>query len=103
MTVRKVAIVIHEGVQALDVAGPVDVFAEANGYVAEGNGYETVLVANAPEPLRTSKGMKISADLVFDEAEGHFDIVLVAGGPALPEAEADPDLTRWLRLVPERA
>lgn len=28
---RSVAIVIHGGVQALDVEGPVDVFAEANG------------------------------------------------------------------------
>jgi transcriptional regulator GlxA family with amidase domain len=103
MAVRKVAIVIHGGVQALDVAGPVDVFAEANGYVAEGSGYETVLVAADRELLRASNGMKISADLGFDDAEGRFDIVLVAGGPALPEAPSDPELTQWLRHVPERA
>jgi transcriptional regulator GlxA family with amidase domain len=103
MAVRKVAIVIHGGVQALDVAGPVDVFAEANGYVAEGSGYETVLVAADRELLRASNGMKISADLSFDDAAGRFDIVLVAGGPALPEAPSDPELTQWLRRVPERA
>lgn len=103
MAVRKVAIVIHGGVQALDVAGPVDVFAEANGYVAEGSGYETVLVAADRELLRASNGMKISADLRFEEAEGRFDIILVAGGPALPEASSDPELTQWLRRVPERA
>ena len=103
MAVRKVAIVIHGGVQALDVAGPVDVFAEANGYVAEGSGYETVLIAADRELLRASNGMKISADLGFDDAEGRFDIVLVAGGPALPEAPSDPELTQWLRRVPERA
>jgi transcriptional regulator GlxA family with amidase domain len=103
MAVRKVAIVIHGGVQALDVAGPVDVFAEANGYVAEGSGYETVLVAADRELLRASNGMKISADLGFDDADGRFGIVLVAGGPALPEAPSDPELTQWLRRVPERA
>ena len=103
MAVRKVAIVIHGGVQALDVAGPVDVFAEANGYVAEGSGYETVLVAADRELLRASNGMKISADLRFEQAEGRFDIILVAGGPALPEATSDPELTQWLRRVPERA
>jgi transcriptional regulator GlxA family with amidase domain len=103
MAVRKVAIVIHRGVQALDVAGPVDVFAEANGYVAEGSGYETVLVAADRELLRASNGMKISADLGFDDADGRFGIVLVAGGPALPEAPSDPELTQWLRRVPERA
>jgi hypothetical protein len=48
MAVQKVAIAIHEGVQALDIAGPVDVFAETNGFVADGDGYETVLVGAQP-------------------------------------------------------
>jgi transcriptional regulator GlxA family with amidase domain len=47
--------------------------------------------------------MKISADLRFDEAEETFDILLVAGGPALPDAAPDPELTQWLRRAPERA
>jgi transcriptional regulator GlxA family with amidase domain len=103
MAAQKVAIAIHEGVQALDVAGPVDVFAEANGFIAAGEGYETVLVAADREPKRASNGMKISADLSFGEAQGKFDILLVAGGPALPIAEPDPALTEWLRSAPERA
>ncbi len=103
MTVQKVAIAIHQGVQALDVAGPVDVFAEANGFVGAGEGYETVLVAANREPLRASNGMKISADLGFAEAQGEFAIVLVAGGPAMPEADPDPELTRWVRSAPDRA
>jgi transcriptional regulator GlxA family with amidase domain len=103
MAVQKVAIAIHEGVQALDVAGPVDVFAEANGFVGTGDGYETVLVAANREPLRASNGMKISADLGFAEAQGEFAIVLVAGGPAMPEADPDPELTRWVRSAPDRA
>jgi len=103
MALQRVAIAIHDGVQALDVAGPVDVFAEANGFVAGGDGYETVLVAASCAPLRASNGMKISADLSFDEAQEAFDIVLVAGGPALPEAVPDPDMMHWLRTASERA
>ncbi len=103
MAVQRVAIAIHEGVQALDVAGPVDVFAEANAFVAAGEGYETVLVAASREPLRASNGMKIAADLCFAEADGEFAILLVAGGPAMPEAKADPELTRWVRSAPDRA
>ncbi|MFB9262609.1 GlxA family transcriptional regulator [Bradyrhizobium erythrophlei] len=103
MAVQKVAIAIHEGVQALDVAGPVDVFAEANAFVAAGDGYETVLVAGNREPLRASNGMRIAADLGFAEAQGTFDILLVAGGPALPDAGPDPELTPWLRAAPGRA
>ena len=34
MSRHSVAVVIHEGVQALDVAGPLDVFAEANAFIA---------------------------------------------------------------------
>jgi transcriptional regulator GlxA family with amidase domain len=103
MAVQRVAIAIHDGVQAMDVAGPVDVFAEANGFVAPGDGYETNLVAASCAPLRASNGMKISADLSFDDAQQAFDIVLVAGGPALPDAAPDADMMRWLRSVSGRA
>ena len=102
MAVR-VAIVIHEGVQALDVAGPIDAFAEANMFVGPGEGYEVVLVGATREPMRASNRMQISADLTFAEAEGGFDILLVAGGPALPETAPDPAFTEWLREAPSRA
>lgn len=100
---QSVAIVIHEGVQALDVAGPVDVFMEANPHLAPEDRYETVLIAADRDPVRASNGMRLVADLHFQEAEGGFDIVLVAGGPALPETEADPRLVQWIQAVPWRS
>ncbi len=100
---RKVAVAIFEGVQALDVAGPVDVFAEANAFVPPDAGYEARLVAARGAPVRTSNGTRMVADFSFDEAAGPFDILLVAGGPALPEADADPRLTAWLRQAPQSA
>lgn len=103
MAIQKVAIAIHEGVQALDVAGPVDVFAEANGYVAPEDRYETVLVGADLLPLRASNQMQMIADQTFEEASGGFDILLVAGGPRLPDADPDPRMTDWLRGAPWRA
>jgi transcriptional regulator GlxA family with amidase domain len=103
VAVQKVAITIHEGVQALDVAGPVDVFAEANGYIAREDRYETVLVAAERAPLRASNHMQMLADFSFAEASGGFDILLVAGGPAMPDELPDPRLTEWLRQAPSRA
>src|ERR1700712_3598498 len=102
MAIQKVAIAIHEGVQALDVAGPVDVFAEANGYIAAEDRYETVLVGANLSPLRASNRMQLIADQTFEEASGGLDILLVAGGPLLPEAEPDPAMTDWLRAAPWR-
>jgi transcriptional regulator GlxA family with amidase domain len=103
MAVQKIAIVIHEGVQALDVAGPVDVFAETNAYVPAEERYETVLVGPHRAPLRASNNMQVIADLSFEEASGGFDVLLVAGGPELPFAAPDPQLTDWLRPAPWRA
>ena len=66
MAVQKVAIAIHEGVQALDVAGPVDVFAEANGFIPASDAYEIVLVGPAERVVRASNGTRLVADLPFD-------------------------------------
>jgi transcriptional regulator GlxA family with amidase domain len=98
-----VAIVIHEGVQALDVAGPIDVFTEANSFLGSGDRYETVLVAADRDPIRASNGMRLLADLSLEEATGGFDVILVAGGPALPEAAPDDGLVGWLQQAPWRA
>ena len=61
MPVQAVAIVVYEGVQALDVAGPMDVFSEANTFLDSANRYETVLVAAAGYSAVTSKGVRPSA------------------------------------------
>lgn len=103
MTMQTVVITIHEGVQALDVAGPVDVFNEANNYIAEEDRYETLLVAVDRNPLRASNKMQIIADRTLDEAQGGFDILLVAGGPTLPEEQPNLLLIEWLLEAPWRA
>jgi transcriptional regulator GlxA family with amidase domain len=80
MAVQKVAIAIHDGVQALDVAGPVDVFTEANAYIPAEDRYETVLVAAHRAPLRASNNMQMVTD--FEEASDGFDLLLLAGHAA---------------------
>ncbi len=103
MPVTAVAIVVYEGVQALDVAGPMDVFSEANTFLGSGDRYETVLVAAHRNPLRASNGIRMVADLTFEEALGGFDLILVAGAPTPPEAEPDPHLMQWVKELPWRS
>jgi transcriptional regulator GlxA family with amidase domain len=100
---KTIALAIFPGVQSLDVAGPLDVFMEANGFVAPGAGYEITLVAADCAPLRASNGLRMAADLSFSDAQKPWDLVLVAGGPGLPSAAADPELTEWLSSVVPRA
>lgn len=103
MPVQTVGIVIHDGVQALDVAGPADVFSEANAFLAADDRYEVMLVAPSAKPIRASNQTRLVADRSFDQAPDLFDILLVAGGPGLPYAEPDPQLTGWLADAPQRA
>jgi transcriptional regulator GlxA family with amidase domain len=97
---QAIAIVIHEGVQALDVAGPVDVFTEANNYLGAADQYEITLVAADRNPVRASNGMRLLGDVTFADATGGFDVILVAGGPALPEGAPDPRLIEWVKAAP---
>ena len=97
MARKDVALLVFDGVQALDVAGPLDVFAEANRFLPDGQGYDLVLVASGREPIGASNGMPLTAHLGFSEAARRFDTVLVAGGPALPDADADVATSAWLR------
>lgn len=80
---RSVAIAIFPQVQALDVAGPLDVFAEANGFVASGEGYAITLVSVDNGPVRTSNGTRMLADITCEAPQQHYDVALVAGGPRL--------------------
>jgi len=101
--VQAVAIVVYEGVQALDVAGPLDVFSEANTFLDDSDRYETVLIAAHRNPLRASNGLRLMADLTFEEATGGFDIILVAGAPTPPETEPEPSLVEWDKQLPWRS
>lgn len=104
MPIQTVAIVIHDKVQALDIAGPIDVFTEANLLIPAGDRYKTILIG--PEqgvPLRASSGMQISADVSFENAPTGLDVLLVAGGPRLPYEAPAPQCLNWLRDAPSRA
>ncbi|MDR7145039.1 DJ-1/PfpI family protein [Rhizobium sp. BE258] len=80
---------IFDGVQALDVSGPLDVFAEATGFLPDGEGYDVTLIGPTRTPIKASNGMGLVADVDFDSVTGPFDLFLVAGGPALPSASID--------------
>ena len=99
---RRVVIAIFEGVQALDVAGPMDVFSEANQFVADSERYELSIAAATASAVRASNGTSLLADVTFDAGAGPWDIALVAGGPGLPSGGVDGALVDWLRRVASR-
>lgn len=93
----KVAIVVFDGVQALDVAGPLDVFAEANTYLPVHQRYEVSLVGKRAGTVTCSNGMQLSVQFGFGDLDAQYDLILVAGGPQLPDACPSGDVLGWLQ------
>lgn len=94
-----VALIVFPGVQALDVTGPLDVFAEANAFLPPNERYELEVIGLKAGLLTCSNGLSIQAHRHFSEARNGYDLVLCAGGPALPDQDFGPTFTTWLRTV----
>jgi transcriptional regulator GlxA family with amidase domain len=75
--VHRIGIVVFDGVKLLDVAGPSEVFSEANRMGAR---YELTLCAVGGRPVSSSTGMTIPADADATGPQLCFDTLLVTGG-----------------------
>ncbi|HEY4804880.1 MAG TPA: DJ-1/PfpI family protein [Paraburkholderia sp.] len=92
-----VALLVFPGVQALDVFGPTDVFSEANRLLPPEAQYTLELIATERNAVPCSSGVRIGADRYFEEADGHYDLLLVAGGPSLVQQPLPDAVHAWLR------
>ncbi|CAO3428923.1 GlxA family transcriptional regulator [Azospirillum doebereinerae] len=100
---RTIAILALPGVQMLDVAGPLDVFAEANVQCGH-QAYALRVVATGDEPVLSSSGVRILPDVVLRAEEPvAFDTLLVAGAPHLGRTPADAGVVEWLRRYASRS
>ncbi|SFQ35565.1 transcriptional regulator, AraC family with amidase-like domain [Variovorax sp. OK605] len=93
----KLVIVVLEGVQALDVAAPMDVFTEANSFLPADQHYEITLVGLRAGSVRCANGMELHVGTGYLDYTGQPDLLLVAGGPKLPELNTyAPEFLQWL-------
>jgi transcriptional regulator GlxA family with amidase domain len=96
MAARRVGILVLPGVQMLDAAGPLDVFAEAN--IQSGSAeYALHIISTAGRPVQSSSGMRILPDLTLGDRVTRFDTLLVAGAPHLEHGLPGPDVLEWVR------
>lgn len=93
----KVAIVVFDGAQALDVAGPLDVFAEANAFLPAHQRYEVSVVGREAGTVTCSNGMQLAVAHGFADRDVQWDLLLIAGGPQLPDTRPPGDFLAWLR------
>jgi len=100
-----VALLVFPGVQALDVSGPLDVFAEANRFLLPQQHYQLQVIGSTRDAIACSNGMQIVPHRHYSEADTNeaVDLLLVAGGPALPQQARDAALSEWLVQAARRA
>lgn len=97
-----VAILVFPGVQALDVTGPLDVFAEANRILPPAQQYRLDVLGTEHGLIPCSNGLPIAAHRHYRDAANRYDLLLVAGGPALPQTPRDDALCQWLRDMADK-
>jgi transcriptional regulator GlxA family with amidase domain len=92
-------IVLFDGAEELDFAGPWEVFTMAAILKGEGR---VVMIAEHDRPVRCAKGMQVVPDHSFADAPP-LDVVLVPGGQGTIAEAENPVLLDWLRRAGERA
>ncbi|MDQ0383121.1 GlxA family transcriptional regulator [Amycolatopsis thermophila] len=93
------ALLVFDDVKLLDLAGPSEVFAEANRFGAD---YELLLCSAGGRDVSSSTGMRVPVDV--DAADtGPLDTALIMGGDVFPAHPVPPELARAARTIAGRA
>src|SRR5450830_84106 len=98
-----VALLVFPGVQALDVSGPLDVFAEANRFLPASRHYRLQVIGSTRAAIACSNGMQILPHLHYSDATQPVELLLAGGGPGLPQQARDAALSEWLVQAAGRA
>lgn len=98
---RRVVLVAFEGMQSLDLTGPLEVFSTAER-LAPGR-YTTEVVSSGGLGLRTNSGLTLAPDRSTAACRGKVDTLVVTGGSGVREAARDEGLVRWLRSAAARS
>ncbi len=102
---RRVAMVIYDGIQSLDLTGPLEVFNAANRLTARAENqppYATEILAPTAGAVTSRSGLRIVPDRACRQLRDRVDTLLVVGGDARALLE-DRAFLRWLTGAARRA
>ncbi len=105
---RRVVFLVFTDVEIVDLCGPLDVFQHANNTLKlqgpdSEPGYEILVVALQPGPVKAAGGLEIIATHGCDDELGEIDTLVVPGSPWIERACAEPRLIEWLHETAPRA
>ncbi|NJP95258.1 helix-turn-helix domain-containing protein [Nonomuraea sp. FMUSA5-5] len=101
---HRVIVAVFPDVDLLDVTGPAEVFAVANREMDGRVPYEVLLAGPDGGQVRTSAGVRLAADLTFDEVGDRVDTLVVPGAvDAAGVPVIDPRLVGWIAETSKHA
>jgi putative intracellular protease/amidase len=100
---RRVAVVIYDGVELLDFAGPGEVFEVAAGYgeSAGRRAFEVYTVGRSREPITSQRFVEVVPQYGIEEAP--LPDVLVIPGGSSGRVSGDPEFLAWVKRAAEGA
>ncbi len=98
---RRVVLVAFDGMQALDVVGPAEVFDAATRLLGDVPGYSLTVATPDGGPARATSGLRLAADVTLPAVRSRgVDTLLVGGGVAVDDVlRAHPSLPGELRRI----
>jgi transcriptional regulator GlxA family with amidase domain len=101
VTRHLVVIAAYDGVELLDVAGPIEVFSTADRLLRKGaSGYDTLIAGPGRGLVRCAGGTSIAADVTWNELRRRVGTLIVPGGFAIDRnsgsALVAESLVEWL-------
>jgi transcriptional regulator GlxA family with amidase domain len=107
---RNIVVLLFDGIQSLDVTGPVEVFSTAqrvfeHGKLAAGatdrrrsarSGYAVHSFSRHGAPVRTTSGLTLVPDGALDDVPDEIDTLLVPGGSGSRDVATDAALIAWI-------
>lgn len=103
---REIVVLVHPGVQSLDVTGPLEVFVGAQSLLdtehqtsSSGGadpGYRTLVASLDGAPVSTSSGLTIVPHMSLGQVPEAIDTLIVTGGAGVSRAGSNPVLLDWI-------
>lgn len=91
---RNVAILVFDGAEVLDFAGPFEVFAVASE-LHDHRLFDVRIVAADERPVTAVNGMQLSPNSTY-ATQPAPDVLVIAGGAGTRQAMHDPNLREWV-------
>jgi transcriptional regulator GlxA family with amidase domain len=91
----RIAILAVPGVQMLNLAGPMDVFSEANKLLGR-EAYSVQIVGLTLDPITAQNGARLLPDASIATDLKDVDTLLIAGSPTIRQYEDHAEVAQWI-------